>query len=433
MKKLLLLLLAACLFFGCVDNGGEAPAGATNAPAGVFQMQCETYVPLNPALTTLTQSKGLPATQCWVRNGAEEGNYIISAEVPEWSEKASKTVYLAPNGYTEVNLTLAFKDKFFSNREFQSVQIQYSAEKDGKQVYSATQNGNVTSATQMIFGGVIGNETFFFPFVAAMWVTPNDPCIEKVISVAKELMPGRAFSDYQGYAGKSDEEKAQMTMTQAEAVYDTLQSHGMSYVNSVGTFGDPTFFSQNVRLPFESLETKNANCIDGTVLYAAVFEKIGLEPIIIVVPGHAFVAVRNDRNSSSATFIETTATGTKSFYEAAASAEETYNRQVEGMQSGDNQSYAVVIDVKTARDFGVAPFPNTHAECDVNITAPQQGYNPQTPAMPQLTCPDGTANFQCSKQQPLACIGGVLYPDCFDCGCPAGSVCYYDGNCYTFQ
>ena len=98
----------------------------------------------------------------------------------------------------------------------------------------------------------------------------------------------------------------------------------MSYVNSVTTFGDPAAFAQNVRLPYESLETKNANCIDGAVLYAAIFEKIGLEPVIIIVPGHAFVGVRNDRNSSQLTFIETTATGTKSFYEAALSAEQTF-------------------------------------------------------------------------------------------------------------
>ncbi|PIT85443.1 hypothetical protein COU36_03200 [Candidatus Micrarchaeota archaeon CG10_big_fil_rev_8_21_14_0_10_59_7] len=400
-------------------------------------MSCYTDVPLNPAFVTFMQSKGISSTFCVVRNGNEEGNYVISAEIPDWSDKASNTSFLRAGEMLKIELPLTFKDKFFSNREFQNIQIQYFVEKDGKTIYSATQKGNVTSATQLIFGMQTENDAIFAPFLAAMWVTPNDPCIERVISAAKELMPGRAFADYQGYAGKSDEEKTYMTMQQAKAVYDTLQGHGMSYVNSVTTFGDPTKFSQNVRLPYESLETKNANCIDGAVLYAAVFEKIGLEPIIIIIPGHAFVAVRNDRNASSVTFIETTATGTKSFEEAALAAEETYNRQMEGMNAGDNQSMVVPIDVAAARSLGVAPFPITNAECDVNITttaAPQNPYYPTIPVTPQITCMDGTPNFQCSKtQQPLACIGGILIPDCFDCGCPSGYACYYDANCYAAQ
>jgi len=444
MKKILLLLLVAVAMFGCLEEdagteGIAAPTAApTNAPpSGVFDMQCYTDVPLNPAFVTFMQSKGISSTFCMVRNGNEEGNYLISAEIPDWSDKISKTVFMAAGAQEKIDLPLTFKDKFFSNREFQNVQIQYFVEKDGKTIYSATQKGNVTSATQLIFGMQTENDSIFAPFLAAMWVTPNDPCIERVISAAKELMPGRAFSDYQGYAGKSDEEKAYMTMQQAKAVYDTLQGHGMSYVNSVTTFGDPTKFSQNVRLPYESLETKNANCIDGTVLYAAIFEKIGLEPVIIIIPGHAFVAVRNDRNSSSVTFIETTATGTKSFEEAAMSAEETYNSQRQGVETGDNQSMVVAIDIVAARSLGVAPFPNTNDACDVNITAPapqQNPYYPTVPVTPQITCNDGTPNFQCSKtQQPLACIGGVLFPDCFDCGCPGGYACFYDGNCYAAQ
>ncbi|MFA4946240.1 MAG: hypothetical protein WC607_01725 [Candidatus Micrarchaeia archaeon] len=430
MNKALLLVFASLAFAGCLDDG----AGPSGAPLGVFELHCYTNAPLNPGFARVTQANGIGVTQCVVKNGVDAGNYIFSVEIPEWSEKAEQTVYLAENEVRSLDFTLTFKNKFYDNREFQPVTVRYAAEKDGTTIYTETQAANVTSGTQMIFGGVVENETFFFPFVAVQWVTPNDPCIEGVISAAKELMPGRAFSDYQGYAGKSDEEKAALTMEQAKAVYDTLQAHGMSYVNSVGTFGDPTLFSQNVRLPHESLATKNANCIDGTVLYAAVFEKIGLEPIIIIVPGHAFVAVRNDRNSSSVTFIETTATGTKSFEEAAYSAEQTYFEQIEGMQAGDNASMAVTIDVAVARSLGVAPFPATNSQCEVNITVPSYspGYTPDySPAMPTMTCSDGTGNYQCSTTQPLACIGGILFPDCFDCGCPAGSFCYYDGSCYN--
>jgi len=432
MNKALALLALAILAAGCLDESQPGATSTQQAPLGVFQLSCNTESPLNPGVMRFTQIKGLGATYCEVRNGNEEGNYILTVEVPGWSEKASQTVFLKQNEVKDLQFTIAFNDKLFKNREYQTAQVRYAAEKDGKQVYSAVQDIAITSATQLVVVKHYGNETVYVPFLAAQWVTPNDPCVEKVISVAKELMPGRAFSDYQGYAGKTDEEKALLTMQQAQAVYDTLQAHGMSYVNSLTTFGDPKDFSQNVRLPFESLETKNANCIDGTVLYASIFEKIGLEPVIIIVPGHAFVAVRNDRNSSSVTFIETTATGTKSFQEAAIAAEERYNKEMEGVRQGDNQSFAVVIDVGIARSLGVLPFPNTRESCGVNITAPSFQYPgmPVMPAMPTYACSDGTQNFQCSSTKPLACLGGVLMPDCFDCGCPSGNACFFDGNCY---
>ncbi|MFH1780134.1 MAG: hypothetical protein ABH803_03245 [Candidatus Micrarchaeota archaeon] len=431
MNKTLALLALMLLTVGCLEENQTGETTNT-APPGVFQLSCNTDSPLNPAVIIFTQTQ-MGATFCEVRNGNEEGNYIITVEIPEWSEKASQTVFLKPNEIRVLQFTLAFKDKLYKNREYQTAQVSYAAEKNGQQVYSAVQDIGITSATQLVFVKEFGNETVFVPFLAAQWVTPNDPCVEKVISAAKELMPNRAFSDYQGYAGKTDEEKALLTMQQAQAVYETLQAHGMSYVNSLITFGDPKDFSQNVRLPFESIETKNANCIDGTVLYAAIFEKIGLEPIIIIVPGHAFVAVRNDRNSSSVTFIETTATGTKSFQEAAIAAEERYNQEMEDLRQGNNQSMAVIIDVKTARSLKVLPFPNTRDTCLANVTTPVIQYPNVIKPLPQTqyNCQDGTQNFQCSTNQPNICLGGILWPDCFTCGCPTGTNCFFDGNCYS--
>ena len=43
-------------------------------------------------------------------------------------------------------------------------------------------------------------------------------------------------------------------------------------------------------LPRESLADKEANCINGTVLFASLLEGISMSPAIVLVPGHAFLA-----------------------------------------------------------------------------------------------------------------------------------------------
>lgn len=445
MKKVLIVALFSLFLAGCCDFFGPYPPDDENTldqpytppviplnPNADFQAECWTMNELNPAFVRFTTQKGIPLVDCIIQNdNAGDTTYLVTAEVKGWSEPISETVSLKAGEARYVSLTPVFQDKFYSGKNLEGATITYKVEKSGLKLYEHNQQVNVTPASQFVFGTMLQNGSIFYtPFLAAMWVTPDDPCIESVIAVAKEKMPGRSFSDYQGYAQYTEEQKALATMQQMKAVYETIQGHGISYVNSVVTFGDPANFKQNVRFPYESLETKNANCIDGAVLYASVFEKIGLEPIIVVVPGHAFVGVRNDRNSSDVTMLETTMTGTNSFEEAVAAAMDTYEKNVQ-------QQAAIPIDVTVARDLGVTPFPLSRTTCGVkveqNLPTTPNPYLPYPTPQPAANCADGTLNFQCSRvNQPAACVSGILIPDCFDCGCPYGTVCGMDGNCYAW-
>ncbi|MFM8887653.1 MAG: hypothetical protein ACKOKC_14730, partial [Chthoniobacterales bacterium] len=49
-----------------------------------------------------------------------------------------------------------------------------------------------------------------------------------------------------------------------------------------------------VRLFDESVKAAQANCVDGSVLLAAVLRKIGLDPHLVSVPGHMFLAFSLD-------------------------------------------------------------------------------------------------------------------------------------------
>jgi hypothetical protein len=115
------------------------------------------------------------------------------------------------------------------------------------------------------------------------------------------------------------------------------------------TLGGHEDVSERVRMPAESLEQTSANCIDGAVAYAALFENLGMEPVIALVPGHAYVGVRVAPGSSRYLYIETSLTGRTTFDGAVASA-------VRSMAKFKS-SQLIRIDIRQARLDGIYPMP----------------------------------------------------------------------------
>jgi hypothetical protein len=67
--------------------------------------------------------------------------------------------------------------------------------------------------------------------------------------------------------------------------------------------------SQYVRTLQESFVNTQANCVDGSVLFASVLRKLGIEPFLGIVPGHMFVGYYLDREMTTRSFLETTMLG----------------------------------------------------------------------------------------------------------------------------
>jgi len=197
----------------------------------------------------------------------------------------------------------------------------------------------------------------------ACWVTPNHPWIDKILSIAKEKISSRTLSGYQGNL-----------YSQMKAIFYALRENvGISYVSTtLSMLGYSHSKSKNIfqriKLPTESIETRMANCIDGAVLYASLFEAIDLEPVIVLVPGHAFVGVKDSPGSNKYYFLETTLTG-KGY-----GLEENLNRLAKWLLTGENdfdtavrtageefkywhsKNKAIIIDIKSCREMGIYPF-----------------------------------------------------------------------------
>ena len=160
-------------------------------------------------------------------------------------------------------------------------------------------------------------------------------------------MPGRRLPGYE--PEKNADGQEQMTYTEARAIYRALQESGVSYVKSSMTLGGHQDSSERVRMPDVSLRDSSANCIDGVVMYASLFENLGMEPVVLLVPGHAYVGVRVSQKSSKYLYIETAITGRASFEESIAAA----SRGVASYKAAD----MLRVSVTEARAMGVFPMP----------------------------------------------------------------------------
>jgi hypothetical protein len=150
------------------------------------------------------------------------------------------------------------------------------------------------------------------------WVTPHVEPVQQRIRRAVELSKDRAIW------GQRDRDSVER---QVSCTYESLRELDLAYVNSVIDYGAATGqLTQRTRLPRESLAQKSANCIDGTVLMASMLEGASLNPAIVLVPQHAFLAWETAHRSGEWSYLETTMIGSADFAAACASGKKQYDK-----------------------------------------------------------------------------------------------------------
>ena len=152
----------------------------------------------------------------------------------------------------------------------------------------------------------------------------------------------------------SETEERQATirrsMTRADDVFDYLTTI-FDYlraqdINYVSLHESQLLGAQNIIPADAMLENGGGNCIDGSLLFASILEAFGLKPHIVLVPGHAFVAVHSGGTPGIIWPIETTLVGTEA---SAFDAIDAGLRQLEGQLD--------FIDISALRARGITPQP----------------------------------------------------------------------------
>lgn len=120
------------------------------------------------------------------------------------------------------------------------------------------------------------------PELLAAFVTPNAPALGPLLTDAAARLEARTgSSSLDGYQSRDPGRVRAM----AEALYEAVRARGLTYVNPPASFEQT---GQKIRGPAQVLEGGMGTCLDLTVLLAALFEQVGLHPLLLVIDGHAF-------------------------------------------------------------------------------------------------------------------------------------------------
>ena len=205
----------------------------------------------------------LPETIMWsiTNNNDIPLKISVVSEMPEWTPPGIATLVLAA-GESKIIEQTPFGSRLLENRSFIPAILNLKVKLGTEIIFETTRNINIHPADDMLWSY---HNLWDCESLIAAWVTPNDPVVEKILSIAKEKMPGRQFSEGYKFADVQKE---------AKEIFNAVRKYGVSYVSSDLTFGEMGS-AQRVRLPSVSLIEKAANCIDGTVLLASIFENIG--------------------------------------------------------------------------------------------------------------------------------------------------------------
>jgi hypothetical protein len=272
-----------------------------------------------------------------------EKHYRITVQVPGWSDQEIQVVTVAAGAQKSFIFAPSFRPRLYKNREISAATADVNiTDLAGDRVYSTTAPLRMRAVEDMFWG-----KGFKYAQFIASWVTPHDARVENVLSRAKELMPGRRLPGYEEWKEAAGQQRE--TSLQAKAIYTALQKQKLSYVKSSLTFGANTTVSERIRTPRESIRASSANCIDAAVLFASAFENLGMEPVIVLVPGHAYAGVKAAENSAKYIYIDVALTGRVPFERAVSSAE----RGLARLQPSD----ITKIGITDARRAGIYPIP----------------------------------------------------------------------------
>jgi hypothetical protein len=140
-------------------------------------------------------------------------------------------------------------------------------------------------------------------FMLAGYVNEDHPWIDHLL---RDALATRIVENFTGYQEGTED----AVFKQVYSIWNVLQQRGITYsdISRVSTRID-TVPSQHVRFLDESIEMKQANCVDGSVLLASALRKIGIEVFLFVTPNHCYIGFFTDPRREHMVGLETTLLG----------------------------------------------------------------------------------------------------------------------------
>jgi len=300
---IIFLLLIISLPFILMVTGGHknGPDITIENEFHKIKVSVESKTEIFPVIQKYLAQDGKSGDTIWklTNPGDSLRTVTVTSYITNWTDPVSKTVNLRPKDSITIE-QISFGEKLLYNEATTTPASLHLIVKEGdKPIFEETRQVEIRNVEDILWS--TDEKEFGLACLIASWVTPRDPAVEAIISRAKKRIEGNAFTGYQKGTPQS-------VLDQMKAIFNELREYGLSYVDSSIDFGKAKA-SQRVRLPRTSLRDKQANCIDISVLLASCYENIGLQTAIILVPSHAFLAVRSSLKGEKYYFIDATNIG----------------------------------------------------------------------------------------------------------------------------
>ncbi|MCF7788470.1 MAG: hypothetical protein K9N47_20280 [Prosthecobacter sp.] len=265
-------------------------------------------------------------------------------------------------------------------RQQRPINVIFSASIDGSALQEVTETYTLRSINDCLFyikGDKSGNNGTNLDFLFAAYVNEKHPQVQEIL---KEALETGLVPRFDGYGSKDPKQVLQ----QIFSIWNALQRRGIKYSNEAFTTPSEAVYCQTVRFMDQSINSHQANCVDGSVLMASVLYNIGIKSHLVMIPGHCFLAFDLTPHSTSLPVgLETTLLGNdditdvknlgflpeqkivqeytdsvKTFNQAMASGDESIQRYARKLQSGDDPQFGL-ISVEEARKKGIMAIPFT--------------------------------------------------------------------------
>lgn len=203
------------------------------------------------------------------------------------------------------------------------------------------------------------------PELIATYVTPNHPYIYHIKRKAIEVLERQGLKTaFEGYQSNDSERVLQIM----SAIYSAIQNEEIVYSSLPPGYEET---GQRLRLLNTIQQEKFGNCIDISLLFAACLEAVDLNPILIIVRGHAFVGcwLQDDKFSETINDDKTAITKRLSkgiremaAFEATSVCKGNNIKFSDALNTGEAQlvqkeDFLLSIDVKRARTLRIRPLP----------------------------------------------------------------------------
>jgi hypothetical protein len=257
-------------------------------------------------VTVLGDPHGLLGVQ--VEAPADNTPITVTVECSEILERSMFRGTLATGG-AAYNVFPHIRYRYRSlvrNKQATPLAITYTVKVGDNEPESFADNATLRSVNDCPFAiKMPDGEVIDTSYMFAAYVNEQHPFVDKLL---REALDDGVVESFTGYQSDDPDD----LYRQVYALWHALTKRDVRYSSITASEATSSMvYCQHVRLIDESINNSQANCVDGAVLLASMMREINIEPVLIVLPHHCYVAFYLDRDHTQLIGLETTLIGDK--------------------------------------------------------------------------------------------------------------------------